>query len=88
MPLLFDPEPDDALDLLHATAPRVAERVERLLDLIEADPGAAAVRRRQIRPAQLWLLTVPVDAQDDVAILWDLDGQDPVVRYIGPSSFA
>jgi hypothetical protein len=87
--LELDPEPADALDRLHETSPRVAERVERWLDRIEDDPGSAAVRRRQIRPAGLWLITVPSSpGEDEFAILWEMDGDTPVVRYLGPSSFS
>lgn len=86
--LYLDPEPADALDHLHAVDPSLAARVEHLLDQVEREPGAEAVRRRYLRPPGLWMLTVRTDDADDTAVLWDLDGQDPVIRYIGPASFA
>lgn len=88
MTLFLDPEPGEALDRLHALNPAVARRVEHLLDQVEADPSAARVRRRYLKPPGLWMLTVGADDSDDLAVLWDMDGQDPVVRYIGPASFA
>ncbi|MDQ3105022.1 MAG: hypothetical protein M3Q87_07345 [Actinomycetota bacterium] len=89
MTLHVTPSAGDALEALHAADDKLAERVERALDLIESDPHSPAVRRRQMRPAQCWMYVVPVDGdQNDVAILWALEGGDPLVRYIGPASFA
>jgi len=86
--LYVDPEADDALAALHATDPATAQRVEQTLDLIETDPGAAAVRRRALRPVGLRMLIVPRGTDEgDLAILWELDGDDPVVRYLGSDRF-
>lgn len=84
------PSAGDALDALHAANPKLSERVERALDLIEADPHSPAVRRRAMRPANCWMYVIPLDGdQDDIAILWALDeGDDPVVRYVGSARFA
>lgn len=88
MTLYVDPEADEALAALHAADPVTARRVEQTLDLIETDPGAAAVRRRALRPVGLWMLIVPRGTdKDDLAILWELDGDDPVVRYLGSDRF-
>ena len=86
-PVELDPEPFEELERLHRVDARVAERVERVLDLIEADPGAAVVRRRRIRPPGLWMVTIDLDDRDDLMLLWDLDGETPVVRHLGPSVF-
>jgi hypothetical protein len=43
------------------------------------------VRRRFIRPGSLWAITVVDPAgEQDYLILWDLDGETPVIRYLGP----
>lgn len=83
--LEMDPEPYDELVRLYEKHRRLAERVDDWLDRIEADPSDAGVRRRLIRPGQVWAINVvdPSGAQD-VLILWDLDGQVPVIRYLGP----
>lgn len=82
------PSAGDALDALHTADPSLAERVERALDLIESNPHSPAVRRRQMRPANCWMHVVAVDGdQDDIAILWSLEGEDPVVRYVGSARF-
>lgn len=86
-PVELDPEPLAELERLHQVDPRAAERVERMLDLIETDPGAAVVRRRHIRPPGLWMVTIGLDDQNDLMILWDLDGHTPVVRHLGTSVF-
>ena len=83
----MDPGAHDAMERLWAVEPAVAERVEQVLDLIEADPTSAAVRRRHLRPPGLWLLLVTRPTGPDVMILWDLDGDTPVVRVLGDSIF-
>ncbi|MGY2066196.1 hypothetical protein [Blastococcus sp. SYSU DS0619] len=89
-PLELDPEPAEVFDRLHHTDPATARRVDAWFDRIEADPGASAVRRRLIRPGRAWMIVVqradPTNT-DDLAILWDLDGATPVVRYLGPATF-
>lgn len=75
----MDPEPYDQLVALNHTDPALAAKLNEQLDLIEADPAAARVRRRLIRPGRLWAISV-----DDYLILWDLDDATPVVRYLGP----
>lgn len=77
--LEMDPEPYDRLVALQSADPPLAAKVDAMLDRIEADPTAPAVRRRLIRPGRLWAISI-----DDHLILWDLDGQTPVVRYLGP----
>jgi len=87
--LQVTPSAGEALDALHVADPRLADRVEWALDLIESDPYSPAVRRRAMRPANCWMYVISVDgAQDDLAILWALEGDDPVVRYIGSARFA
>jgi hypothetical protein len=42
------------------------------------------VRQRLIRPGKIWAITVPdPDGGNDFLILWDLDGDTPVIRYLG-----
>ena len=56
------------------------------LDRIEADHTQALVRRHRLHKPALWLIIVPAPDGDD-AILWDLDGNPVVIRYIGPDVF-
>lgn len=81
----MDPEPHDELVRLYDTHPALAERIDDCLDQIEANPADATVRRRLIRSGRVWAITIadPVGEQDYL-ILWDLDDQVPVIRYLGP----
>lgn len=76
----MDPEPYDQLVALYQADPALAAKIDGQLDRIEANPADAGVRRRLIRPGRLWAIPV-----DDYLILWDLDGEIPVVRYLGPN---
>ena len=83
--LLVDPEPGVALERLHADAPRVADRIEALLDLLETNPGHPSLRRRAYRhPAPLWGFVVHV-GDEDYLVLWEeVDAQTVAVVYLGP----
>lgn len=91
--LLFDPEPDDAIQRLYAQAEtdrqarHLADRLDHWLDRLEEDHTAAAVRRHRLRSPGLWAIVVAAEGADWV-ILWDLDADDVRVRYVGPASFA
>jgi hypothetical protein len=83
--LEMDPEAHDMLVQVYDPDRALAARVDDWLDRIEADSSAGAVRRRLIRPGQIWAITVPDPGDgNDFLILWDLDGDVPVVRYLGP----
>lgn len=75
----MDPEAYDQLVKLHRTEPLLAAKIDEQLDRIEANPGDARVRRRLTRSGRLWAISV-----ENYLILWDLDGEIPVVRYLGP----
>lgn len=83
--LEVDPEPHDELVRLYDSHPDLADRIDDWLDRIETDPTDASVRRRLIRPGSLWAITIadPAGAQDYL-ILWELDDDTPVIRYLGP----
>ena len=81
----MDPEPHDELARLYDAQPALADRIDDWLDRIEANPTDAGVRRRLIRPGSLWAITVVDPAgEQDYLILWDLDGETPIIRYLGP----
>jgi hypothetical protein len=83
--LEMDPEPYDELVRLDEAQPALADRIDEWLNRIEADPDDAAVRRRLIRPGRVWAISVVNPAgRPDYLILWELDGDVPVVRYLGP----
>jgi hypothetical protein len=83
--LEMDPGPHDELVRLYDAQPALAERIDHWLDQIEADPADATVRRRLIRPGSLWAITIADPAgEQDCLILWDIDDETPVIRYLGP----
>lgn len=82
--LELDPEPGEQLDRLHASDPDAAEVVETWLDRLAADPGAAIVRRRLLRPARLWYIRFGLTTTEDWMILWELEDNIVVVRALGP----
>lgn len=92
MALFLDPEPLAELQRLYAASDRatsrLADRVDVWLDKLEGDPGTADVRKHRLRPPGLWAILIAVDDGADWALLWDLDGGDVVIRYLGPASFA
>ena len=83
--LLFDPEPDEALERLHTDAPRIADRIEAALHTLETNPGDPSLRRRAYRhPAPLWGFVVHV-GDEDYLVLWEqVDAQTVAVVYLGP----
>lgn len=53
-----------------------------ILDILEDDPGDRRVRRRRYQVIDAW--GVPVHGNgEDWLILWDLQGSQVVVRYLG-----
>jgi hypothetical protein len=87
MDLEFDKDAADAKRALDAVNPLAADRVDHWLDLLETDHTSAEVRRQRLHRPALWLIRVRAADGDDYAILWELDGEQPVVRYIGPDVF-
>jgi hypothetical protein len=87
MAMEFDPDAYDAKTALDAVDPRMAGRLDDWLDRIEADHTQAVVRRHRLHKPALWLIVVPALDGDDYAILWDLDDDIVVIRYIGPYVF-
>jgi hypothetical protein len=83
--LELDPEGYAALERLYATDAAAADVVDGWLDALEADPGQASVRRRHLRPPGLWFIPFRLTATDDWMILWQLEGDKVVVRYLGPN---
>ena len=83
--LELDPEAFAALEKLYATDPAAADVVDEWLDALQADPGQARVRRRHLRPPGLWYIPFRLTATEDWMILWQLEGDVVVVRYLGPN---
>jgi hypothetical protein len=85
MRLEMDPEPHDALSQLYKTDPTLAARIDEWLDRIEANPTSAQVRHRLIRPGKIWAIAIATPDGNDHLLLWELDGDTPVIRYLGPT---
>jgi hypothetical protein len=86
----FDPQPLQAYASLDkAGAAALLDVVDDAIDALEADPGAAAVRRRSFGDG-LWGIPVR-DRTEDWLIIWehDPDADDVIViRYLGADPFA
>lgn len=63
--------------------PRLADRIEETLDLLDRRPGDSRVRRARTTDPPLWVVTIRGSGAEWV-LLWDLDGDEPFVRYAGP----
>jgi hypothetical protein len=62
----------------------LADRLDAMLDILEADPGDARVRRHRMQFPRLWWFAVTGDGET-WTVLWepDDDGQ-PYIHYAGP----
>jgi hypothetical protein len=86
----FDPQPVQAYASLEkAGAGALLDAIDDAVDALEADPGAAAVRRRSFGGG-LWGIPVR-DRTEDWLIIWEHDpgaGDVIVIRYLGADPFA
>jgi hypothetical protein len=61
------------------------------IDLIVDQPASAAVRRRLLRTPgghSVWMVPIPVHHNDDRwVVLWQPQGDDVYIPYIGPEDF-
>lgn len=81
----LDEQPYEVLDQLQKANDPIADVIDRWLDLIEADPGAKAARPRLIRPGAVWAISITIPGVSEKwLLLWELDGQTPRVRFLGP----
>lgn len=87
MAMEFDPAADDAHRTLDMINPQMVDRIDEWLDRLESDHTQAIVRRNRLHRPALWLIVARAPDGDDYAILWDLDGDTVVIRYIGPDVF-
>lgn len=82
----LDEQPYEVLTKLYDSNDPIADVVDRWLDLIEADPGAKAVRPRLIRPGAVWAIMFAIPGVDENwMLLWALYGDTPRVRFLGPN---
>lgn len=68
---------------------RALEKVDRILDAIEEDPGQRWLRSQRFQTPPVWCVTFDVDGEA-WAILWSLDDKandHALVDYIGPADF-
>jgi hypothetical protein len=69
---------------------KVLERVDEILEALEADPGQAWLRAHRFQNPPLWCVTFEASGEA-WAILWSMDdGHEGrvLVDYIGSASFA
>jgi hypothetical protein len=90
--LHFSPAAERAYRLLDAdpTAGELLDRVDRMLDLLEADPGDVRVRQRRFAKIGAWGIVVR-DRHADLLIIWEPSPTRPLdvnVDYIGTDPFS
>jgi|HubBroStandDraft_4_1064222.scaffolds.fasta_scaffold17661_3 hypothetical protein len=83
----FDEQPALAYELLEKTGDlTLLDAIDAALDILEDDPGGAEARRRSFGDGR-W--GIPVRTRtDDWLVIWEHDGDVPVVRYLGADPFA
>lgn len=66
------------------------DRIDRALDLLEADPGDIRVRQRRFAKIGAWGIVIR-DRSSDLLIIWEPGPPHPLdvnVNYIGPDPFS
>jgi hypothetical protein len=83
----FDEQPRYAYEQLESINDlALLDAIDDALDLLEADPGSAQSRRRSFGDGR-W--GIPVRGKtNDWLVIWEMDGDVPVVRYLGDDPFA
>ena len=84
--LLFEEHADAALSALESdpARARLLERINEVLDLLEADPGDRRVRRRRYHTVKCWGVPVSGDGEGWL-LLWDFQAEGVIaIRYLGP----
>jgi hypothetical protein len=82
----FDEQPAQAYELLEKSGDLVLlDAIDHALDGLEEDSGSAAARRRSFGDGR-WGIPVRTHT-DDWLIIWEHDGDVPVVRYLGADPF-
>lgn len=82
--LLFFPVADRQLTALQSDSTRreLYDRVNDLLDVLEADPGGASVRRLRYQRPAIW--GIPVHGSgEEWLILWSESETASLIHYIG-----
>jgi hypothetical protein len=83
--LVFEPDPYDAYTRIRDE--RVLDRLDAVLDQLERDPGAAAVRQHRFSDPPVWCVVLRIGS-GDWAILWEpgpATKKNPtvVIHYVG-----
>ena len=81
-------DPLSTLVGLHQWKPVVAEAIERVLDLIEAEPVDVSVRKRMFSRAagNIWVVNIYA-AGEDWTILWDeITPGEPFIHLIAETT--
>jgi hypothetical protein len=83
----FDDQPLQAYETIEKSGDAgLLDAIDDAVDLLEADPGSAEARRRSFGDGR-W--GIPVRSRtEDWLLIWEHDGQVPVVRYLGADPFA
>lgn len=79
-PLLVYERLEKANDLV------LLDAIDDAVDILEADPGSAQARHRSFGYGR-WGISVRT-AHEDWLVVWEMDGDVPVVRYLGDDPFA
>jgi len=83
--LRLDPRPADALDALWARNEKLAERIEEVLDWIEADPPDMRARRRLFTNG-MWVVSVSGGGEDWTVVWEEETPGEPYVRLIAETT--
>lgn len=82
--LRFFSEARAALSLIYDNDAGAAAEIDPWLDKLEIDPGSAELRRNWSQEDKVWLLEVALPATNErVLIVWEEDGLDVRVHYVG-----
>lgn len=75
----FSPDAAAAIQrLFDGPDDKLAARVDDLLDIVEADPGDARVRRGRAHGQSLWIVRA-----GDFTFMWDMTDGEPFIRWAG-----
>jgi len=88
----FSPDAERVLDELEKEERYdLLDSIWDVVDILEQHPDSAVARRRSLRTLRghtVWLVPIPIRYDDDRwVILWQPQGDDVLIPYVGPDDF-